>query len=58
MMSKQEAIEILQTDNCYECSHGAYSMTDCNNGQCPIRVATRIAIEALKESITREDDGK
>ena len=48
-MTREEAIEILKTDGCYEC----YVETDnpyvCNNGGCEIREAYYMAIEALEQ---------
>ena len=47
-MTRDEAIEILKTDGCYECYVEVDNPFVCNNGGCEIREAYYMAIEALE----------
>ena len=48
-MNEQEAIDILKTDSCYECSYGANSSVDCCYTSCRVCKASKEAIKALEE---------
>lgn len=48
-MKEQEAIKILETDNCWECRRGSDSAANCEYGGCSVSVATKTAIQALEE---------
>lgn len=48
-MTENEAISTLKTDSCYECSQGTDSAVNCEYGACRVAMATRLAIQALKE---------
>lgn len=48
-MTREEAITILKRHSCYECTWGCESPLDCNNRDCDLRIAIKVAIEALKE---------
>ena len=47
-MTREEAINVLKTDSCYECSWGCDSPVSCHCSGCDLAEATRIAIESLK----------
>ena len=47
-MTREEAINVLKTDSCYECSWGCDSPVSCHCGGCDLAEATRIAIESLE----------
>lgn len=47
-MTREEAINVLKTDSCYECSWGCDSPGSCHCGGCDLAEATRIAIESLE----------
>ena len=47
-MTRDESIEILKTDGCYECYVEADNPFVCNNCGCEIREAYYMAIEALE----------
>lgn len=49
-MTKQEAIQVLETKGCYECSGGCQSPIDCNNVLCELRQATEMAIKSLQQT--------
>lgn len=52
-ITEQKAIEILENDSCYECSHGTDSgATECPD--CAIANATRLAIQALQKQIPKK----
>lgn len=48
-MTENEAISTLKTDSCYECSQGTDSAVNCEYGACRVAMATRLAIQTLKE---------
>lgn len=48
-MTEHEAIEILKTESCYECSYGCDSPVTCTCESCAIKDAVNIAIKALEE---------
>ncbi len=48
-MTVDNAIEVLRTDNCYECAVGAESAVDCTYEKCRVKAATKLAISALEE---------
>ncbi len=47
-MTREEAINVLKTRSCYECSWGCDSPVSCHCGGCDLAEATRIAIESLE----------
>ena len=47
-MTKEEAINVLKTRSCYECSWGCYSPVSCSCGSCDLTEAAEIAIESLE----------
>ena len=47
-MKNREAIEILKTKTCYECSYGCDSASTCECHTCDYRNASIKAIQALK----------
>lgn len=47
-MTNKEAINVLKTRSCYECSWGCDSPVSCHCGGCDLAEATRIAIESLE----------
>lgn len=51
-MTREEAINVLKTDSCYECSWGCNSPASCHCSGCDLAEATRIAIESLATGIT------
>lgn len=46
-MNKEQAIEILKTDSCYECTYGCRSPITCGAEICPLKQATQVAIDSL-----------
>lgn len=49
-MTREEAIEILKTDSCKDCTVVAQSPCVCTfDGHCDIREAMQVAIEALEQ---------
>ena len=48
-MTKEEAINVLKTDGCYDCTFGCFSPFDCKNDLCDVKEATQMAIKALEE---------
>ena len=50
-MTREEAIEILKTDGCYECAVEKDSPYNCSNGGCEIREAYYMAIESLESDV-------
>ena len=48
-MKEQEAIKILETDNCWECRRGSDSAVNCEYSGCSVSAATKTAIQALEE---------
>lgn len=48
-MTKEEAVNVLKTRSCYECSCGCYSPVSCSCGGCDLTEATEIAIELLEQ---------
>ncbi len=48
-MTEQEAINILKSDSCYECTYGQNSPVDCVYGACRVSKAVKIAINSLEE---------
>lgn len=47
-MTRGEAINVLKTRSCYECSWGCDSPVSCHCGGCDLAEATRVAIESLE----------
>lgn len=48
-LTAEEAIKILQEDNCVDCGYETESYAKCNfTGDCKVRNAMSMAIEALK----------
>ena len=47
-MTREEAINVLKTRSCYECSWGCDSPVSCHCGGCDLTEATEMAIEALE----------
>lgn len=48
-MTAEEAIKILQEDNCVDCGYETESYAKCNfTGDCKVRTAMSMAVEALK----------
>lgn len=50
-MTREEAIEILKTDGCYECAVEKDSPYNCCDGGCEIRKAYYMAIESLEAEV-------
>ena len=50
-MTFDEAIEVLKSATCYECTTGTDSTYNCYHDQCPLKRATNKAIEALEKRI-------
>lgn len=48
-MTREEAIDVLKTETCYECTYGCMSTADCENEKCPFRKAVLMAIKALEQ---------
>lgn len=48
-MTVPEAIEVLKTESCYECSYGCESPYSCAVANCPLRDAVIMAIECMEE---------
>lgn len=49
-MTESEAIEVLRTDSCYECSYGTYSgASECGAEGCRLKAATKLAIKDVSE---------
>lgn len=46
-MTRGEAINVLKTRSCYECTWGCDSPVSCHCGGCDLAEATMIAIESL-----------
>lgn len=57
-MTREEAIEILKTDGCYECAVEQDSPYNCNDGGCEIREAYYMAIEALSADVRENVRGR
>lgn len=51
-MTNEEAIEILKTESCADCSCHPVSPMSCINTKCPLIEATLLAIKALEERPT------
>ena len=49
-MTNKEAIEILKTESCADCSCHPESPMSCINTKCPLIEATLLAIKALEDS--------
>ena len=47
-MSIEDALNVIKTESCYECSFGCDSAYQCNNAGCPLREAVHVAVEALE----------
>lgn len=47
-MTNKEAIEILKTESCADCSCHPETPMSCINTKCPLAEATLLAIKALK----------
>ena len=47
-MKREEAINVLKTRSCYECTWGCDSPVSCHCGGCDLAEATSIAIESLE----------
>ena len=47
-MTIPEAINVLKTESCYECAGGCDSPYFCGNTNCPLRIATTIAVKCMR----------
>lgn len=47
--TREEAIRILESESCYECTWGCESPAKCNCPKCDLKSAVKVAIEALEE---------
>lgn len=47
-MTREEAIETLEKESCYECTWGCESPVKCTCTKCDLIDAVNVAIEALK----------
>lgn len=49
-MTHKEAMEVLKSDSCYECSYGTTNSAINCESDCVVKTATMIAIEALEKA--------
>ena len=57
-MTREEAIEVLKTDGCSNCSWGCVTPTKCENKECPVPKALEMAISALEKEPLDEEKFK
>lgn len=48
-MTIAEAVEVLKTDGCYECTWGCLSPYTCSNDECPVHKAVHVLDKMIKE---------
>lgn len=53
-MTKEQAIEILQTKSCVNCNFGAISPRDCLVLECELKSAINMAIKALEQQSSED----
>lgn len=47
-MTNAEAIQVLNTDSCADCSWGSSTPIECDCPECPVKEALQLAIAALE----------
>lgn len=53
-MTNEKAIEVLKTENCFECAYGAVSSYECDCKNCDLQRAAKMGVEALEKQIPKK----